>query len=220
MAKRYNRKSKLVLFCVLAIITLGLLTMGWRRWKDQQPIAYPTAHIPDAAKYGDVDASIRQCKELYVALKVANGDHWKVWDTNRKLLYLPDRAMAEDKGYQQKVSSFRFPREYHKPLYGKVAFWTEIYARNNPVQYRDEVTKSKPGGFYLVCFANGDVKQFPIKDIRIALVPEHHSFVPVFPGMNEYDPKAYRLPQIEFADGKVDNKRKKELLAALTDLSG
>lgn len=202
---------------LLALFTVSVFVIRWWRWN--QPIAYPTAQIPDAAKYGNVDASIRQCKELYAALNAAEGNWKRVYKTNSNLLYLPDRAMAEESANRSQTISFRFPKEFQKPLYGNVAFWTEIYARKNPAQYRDEVTKNKPGGFYLVCFANGDVKQFPVEDIRIALVPERHSFVPVFPGMKEYDPNAYRLPHIEFADGKVDDERKKALLASLTDTS-
>ena len=200
---------------LLALFIVSVFIIRWWRW-NYQPIGYPTAHIPDAAKYGDVEASIRQCKELYAALQAENGDWRKVFKTNPSLMYLPDRMMAEDEAYRKKALSFRFPREFQKPLYGKVAFWTEIYARDNTVQYRGEVTRSKSSGFYLVCFSNGDVKQFPVQDIRIALVSKWNSYIPVFPGMKEYDPNAYRLPQIEFADDKTDMKRKKALLASIS----
>lgn len=176
--------------------------MKWLR-EEVIPIRHVTAHIPDAAKVGDVEGAMQQSKLLLEALrKVAwePGSFREGYRVPRELLFLPDRSMAENETLNGKHVFFynisKIPKDW------EIAFYSTLYARANPSHYRNDVTKFKPSGFYIVGWKDGRVTKVPIEDIRMKVMPDGIR-IATFPGMKVYHPDGIKERSVELAGGRI-----------------
>lgn len=194
--QRRGMNASLVTLIVAATFITTLCAIPWYR-NNFIPINRPTAHIPNAAQYGDPEGAIRQSEKLLAALRAANWD-WSA--VPRDLKQLPGRKYAENEIYRTAKNISSFVKPIH-PESGDLAFYTEIYVRSNTEQYPGERTKTKPSGFYIVAFKDGHIKTVPVEQARMKVIAARGGAVMTFPGMQSYDPDGIKAPDVEFANG-------------------
>ena len=167
----------------LATLTTGLTIVGYGYCSSEDAL---TAHIPDAVSNGNIGRAMVQCRASFQARKQANGSNEELRkrQENHPLLFLRDRKYAEDSRYRSNVHpSFIFPdRNDVNPLSGRVAFYTGVYARENPTRVGDTVQVT-PSGFFLVCWSSGKISQLPSEQVRHWKTPRTGERVPLFSGM-------------------------------------
>jgi len=180
----YLRQALIAVLSALALATLttGLTIAGYSSSSEDAL----TAHIPDAVSHGNMGRAIVQCQALFQAWKrvQGNSEELRMRQESRPLLFLCDRKYAEDSRYRSNVRpSFIFPdRDDTNPLSGRVAFYTGVYARENPTRIGDTVQVT-PSGYFLVCWSSGKISRFPSEQVRYWRNPRTGERVPLFPGL-------------------------------------
>ncbi len=209
-------RSRTMVRSLAWVVLVSSLGIGIRWFHmEHVPVRYPTMHIPDAAVKGDVEQALNQSRELLIALRKVN------WDVNRvpdSLKFLPDASMAEDEMVRKRRAySFTFPcaSPEPNPLSEQVAFTSAVYSRLSPVVYRGDRVKTHPTGFYIVGWKHGEVTTVPVDDVRVLKLQDQHAWVPLYPGMKEYDPSAMKLPWIEFANSGANSEEARAFYASV-----
>lgn len=185
--------------CAASLLVLASGLGGWRFVQENTPLYTTGADVPDAAQAGNPEAAMEHSRKLLAMLRDANWDLKKVpWEAR----LLPDRRFAEKPDMRSdRVTSYCFSCADPSPEYQEVAFYTGLYARQNTSRYTGRngpETRSRPTGFYIVGWKDGTVNQVLVQDVRLYRTSRGTN-IPVFPGMNEYDPNARRLPFVEDA---------------------
>lgn len=165
------------------------------------PVLQPGADFPDPVVAGNPDDAVERARRLIVALREAN---WNSLEVPWEMRVLPDHIYAENKSLRSNRSvsytEMEIPAMKRAPEYDEVAFFTDIYVRQNTSYYRGDKARSNPTGFYIVGWKNGDVTKVPVGDVRVMRSVEPDKVVWAFPGMRCYDPSKPRLPFVEFAN--------------------
>jgi len=179
-----------------ALLVVGLTAIR-QRGEEDRPISTTGQDVPDPATAGDPDAAMEHARHLLARYRAAG------WNSDFRAIplrewQLPDRHLAENPEMRGDMgSSYVVPDPVRSPHMREVAFYTDLYARRNISRYKGDRARSRPAGFYIVAFRNGDVKKVSVYDVRLAATPR--GLEPVFPGMAAYDPGAPRLPWVEIA---------------------
>lgn len=154
----------------------------------------------DAVKRGNPQQAVEQSRQLLAALREVNWDFFKV---PRTLKQLPDRMLSEDEILRgPTASSFTWPHDGQLRPSAEIAFYSRLYARDNPKPHRNDGMRFSPSGFYIVGWKRGDVTTVPVEDIRVRAYPNHQGYELLFPGQNEYDPNLLKIPTLEMPDGQ------------------
>lgn len=144
----------------------------------------PTENNRQFTRKLDPDGAMRQAEQLMKAYQSANGN-WRQVD--RSLLMLPDQRLAENE-IRRNSQSFVTPSA-NSVYDGQVAFYADLYMRQNLKYEGGDAYRENRSGFYIVGYTNGEIRKVPAIDVRL-----HHSnsaehgniWYHVFPGMTEY----------------------------------
>lgn len=128
----------------------------------------------------DVEGAISQCKTI---LSILKQNDWDPSAVPFPMQVLPDgRRSPRAEMRDGKTSMFVFPRDH-----GKVAFYTDLYIDPKVSYSSGDVATTEPEGFYLVGYRNGEVRQVPLADARMAPVTGRpNTSELVLPGMKAY----------------------------------
>lgn len=159
---------------VLCLVVTGVSQGRFRSPGEALPKAPSGTRHPDMA--------MAQARNLMKAYQNANGDWSKV---DRELLYLDDQKLAEEP--MVRAANAFLPLR-HSLYRGKVAFFAETYTAKNLAYASGDIVTSRPSGFYIVGYSDGQVKQVPVGEVRWMHFVEDGDDVwrHVFPGMPEY----------------------------------
>lgn len=179
-----NKRFALLGTSALCVLLAGFLALPMIRV--MRPVGGRKSEAVRAAGYGfekgDVDHTIQVMKEIYEAAK-ANGGSLKGVHLDMRRLSVPDRIYAESPAFRDpQTVSFYLPSRSGSPTYeGQVLAFTEIYYYRDfrPDGANDHTTAS-PKGFYLVLYADGQVKRIAPDELRVL------GSQVAFPGMKQY----------------------------------
>lgn len=131
-------------------------------------------------EHPDIADATSQCHEI---LRVLKANEWDTASVPFRLQLLPDGKNSPRPEYHDgKTSMFVFPRDH-----GAVAFYTDLYIDPHVSYSAGDVATTEPEGFYLVGYRNGEVRQVPLNDARMAPVTGHpNTRELVLPGMKAY----------------------------------
>ncbi len=173
------REISLTLAAALAIgIGGGFL---YRGHQNSLPLYTTGSDVPDAAQTGSVEQSIAKAKELLATYNRVNGDVGRI---PFPLMTLPDQHHAENPAHRaNNVTAWCFPSD--DALYKDVAFYTDIYCRQNRSYYKGDKSKAKPSGFLIVVWKNGAIEKIPAEKMR--LISSGGQRLQGFPGLPGYE---------------------------------
>ena len=168
-------------------LTLGVaLVLGvgggvlYRSHQNSLPLYTTGSDVPDAAQSGSVGQSIAKAKELLATYNRVDGNLEKI---PFPLMTLPDQRLAENPANRAtNMTAWFFPSPH---LYKDVAFYTDIYCRQNRSYYKGDKSKAKPNGFLIVVWKNGKIEQIPVEQMR--LIASEGKRMLGFPGLPGYE---------------------------------
>jgi len=185
------------------IVAVGVLVVipaagiGSRYIDNHQALFTTGADVPDATIAGNPEAAVEYCRRLLLDYRNAG---WNFRAVPMQRWFLPDRRFAENPDFRgNRVTSFCVPNPDRSPYNAEVAFYTDIYVRRNVSRYVGDVTRSRPTGFYIVAYRNGEVVQVAPQDVRLIPTEEPGARAMVFPNTALYDPNGDLLPFVEQA---------------------
>lgn len=189
-------KSKLVVFTAMAALPATLFG-GYFFLQRQQHAAGPLfttgSEVPPGHVAGNVDETLKRCRQLWTLVKNNNWcDGYS--DSNTpvpyEMLTLPDQKFAEHP-HHRTSTAFWFPE--NQKGYEDVAFFTDIYVRQNTSYYKGDKAVSEPSGFLIVCYKDGRIDQVPTRDIRMMTAREGICV----PGMKAYTEDRPKPPYLK-----------------------
>jgi len=173
------------LFVTASVVQAILPKLGTR----PAPVAAPV--IPPSASKEQIQDAMAQCEKLLAILKSTG---WKR-DRNRiheDMLRLPGQEISENAAYHL-ASAPCICIPGGRAGYEDIAFFTDVYARNNvttfEVEYATPGSKrtehtAQPDGFWIVGFRDGRLEQVPTG--AVCIIPLAQGFVCSFPGTEPY----------------------------------
>lgn len=141
-----------------------------------------------------------QARWLMTELKEAD---WNPREVNKELLRLPEQDHV-DLPNQRASGMPSFVTDKTHKEYDELAFYSNTFVKQSPLKLvpgkEGEVTVN---GFFIVGWKDGRIETVDVADARLYPLPgEHHVWVVVFPGMDEYSTRLKQLPGV--TGGAVD----------------
>ena len=190
------RRRWIIAVAVALLVVVGLA--WWRLQDEEKPIFTTGRDVPDPVVAGDPEGAMEHARRLLARYRDAG------WKSDFSVIplrewQLPHRHMAENPDMRGGLGgSYVVPDPKRWPHIKEVAFYTDLYVRRNISRYKGDRARSRPTGFYIVAFRNGEIKKVRPQDARLLSTPLGLTIT--FPGMSQYDPKGRRLPWVDIAE--------------------
>lgn len=211
--ERFSERQAVVVFGIAVFLLTGV-TVYWARHGGGASAG--TSIAPHVAG-GNPQGAIEQSYRLLAALRKVDWDEWRV---PRELRHLPDKAIGEEEWMRSpNFSSFAFPSR-REGASADVAFYTPLYARDNPTYLASDGIAFHPSGFYIVGWKRGEVTVVPVEAVRVRPYSNHEGYELLFPGQKEYAPNLLKIPTLEMPDGKPKTEAQRQFMAAIRAKNG